>query len=112
MLTSNLPFSLWATTFADDSTLTAALLDRMLHHAHIVQVSGQSYRLKKQAEIRSGDAERDDLATDIKRLHIPLGWASFTSVGWVSFQLVLTSSRVGFAWAMGVRPTALAFKAA
>lgn len=45
-LTSNLPFSPWATTFADDSTLTAALLDRMLHHAHIVQVSGQSYRLK------------------------------------------------------------------
>lgn len=26
--------------------LTAALLDRLLHHAHIVQISGDSYRLK------------------------------------------------------------------
>jgi len=46
VLTSNLPFPQWASTLADDSTLTAALLDRLLHHAHIVQVSGESYRLK------------------------------------------------------------------
>jgi len=46
ILTSNLPFAQWATTLADDSTLTAAMLDRLLHHAHIVQMSGQSYRLK------------------------------------------------------------------
>ncbi|MBP7790451.1 MAG: AAA family ATPase, partial [Zoogloea sp.] len=31
---------------ADDQTLTAALLDRLLHYAHIVQISGNSYRLK------------------------------------------------------------------
>lgn len=47
ILTSNLPFSQWASTFADDQTLTAAMLDRLLHHAHIVQISGESYRLKK-----------------------------------------------------------------
>jgi len=29
-----------------NTTLTAALLDRLLHHAHIVQKSGESYRLK------------------------------------------------------------------
>jgi len=46
IVTSNLPFSQWATTFADDQSLTAALLDRLLHHAHIVQISGNSYRLK------------------------------------------------------------------
>ena len=46
VLTSNLPFSQWASAFADDQTLTAALLDRLLHHAHIVQISGESYRLK------------------------------------------------------------------
>lgn len=46
IVTSNLPFSQWATAFADDQTLTAALLDRLLHHAHIVQISGNSYRLK------------------------------------------------------------------
>lgn len=46
ILSSNLPFSQWATTFADDVTLTAAMLDRLLHHAHIVSMTGDSYRLK------------------------------------------------------------------
>ena len=45
-VTSNLAFTQWATALADDATLTAALLDRLLHHAHIVQISGESYRLK------------------------------------------------------------------
>jgi DNA replication protein DnaC len=46
IVTSNLPFTQWATTLADDATLTAALLDRLLHHVHIVQINGESYRLK------------------------------------------------------------------
>lgn len=46
LLTSNLPFTQWAGAFADDQTLTAAMLDRLLHHAHIVQINGESYRLK------------------------------------------------------------------
>lgn len=46
ILTSNLPFTQWAGTFADDQTLTAAMLDRLLHHAHIVQITGESYLLK------------------------------------------------------------------
>lgn len=46
IVTSNLPFSQWSTAFADDQTLTAALLDRLLHHAHIAQIAGDSYRLK------------------------------------------------------------------
>jgi DNA replication protein DnaC len=46
IVTSNLPFSQWSTAFADDKTLTAALLDRLLHHAHIVQITGDSYRLR------------------------------------------------------------------
>ena len=46
ILTSNLPFTQWASAFADDQTLTAAMLDRLLHHAHIVQITGESYRLK------------------------------------------------------------------
>jgi DNA replication protein DnaC len=57
ILTSNLPFPQWAAALADDATLTAALLDRLLHHAHIVQISGDSYRLKdkrKAGAIRAG----------------------------------------------------------
>ena len=46
VLTSNLPFAQWAGAFADDATLVAAMLDRLLHHAHVVQISGESYRLK------------------------------------------------------------------
>lgn len=48
IVTSNLPFGQWDGTFAQDATLTAALLDRLLHHAHIVPITGQSYRLKHQ----------------------------------------------------------------
>lgn len=56
IVTSNLPFSQWSTAFADDQTLTAALLDRLLHHAHIVQIAGNSYRLKeKNSRDKSGN---------------------------------------------------------
>lgn len=46
-MTSNLPFSQWHTAFAQDATLTAAMLDRLLHHSHILQIQGESYRLKE-----------------------------------------------------------------
>ncbi len=46
ILTSNLPFTQWANAFSDDATLTAAMLDRLLHHAHILTLTGESYRLK------------------------------------------------------------------
>ena len=47
ILTSNLPFGLWHTALADDATLTAALLDRLLHHSTILNLSGESFRLKE-----------------------------------------------------------------
>ena len=52
IVTSNLSFGQWDSTFAQDATLTAALLDRLLHHAHIVPISGESYRLKHQRKAR------------------------------------------------------------
>lgn len=51
ILTSNLPFSQWHQAFAADHTLTAAMLDRLLHHGHIVQLNGQSYRLRDKRKI-------------------------------------------------------------
>ena len=48
VVTSNLSFGQWDQTFAGDTTLTTALLDRLLHHAHIVPMAGESYRLKHQ----------------------------------------------------------------
>lgn len=46
ILTSNLAFGSWDEAFAADAVLTAAMLDRILHHATVVQISGESYRLK------------------------------------------------------------------
>jgi DNA replication protein DnaC len=53
ILTSNLSFSQWPSTFADDATLTAAMLDRLLHHSHVLQMSGESYRLKDKRRSRT-----------------------------------------------------------
>jgi DNA replication protein DnaC len=50
ILTSKLPFGQWDQTFAEDATLTAALRDRLLHHAHVVPISGDSYRLKEKRQ--------------------------------------------------------------
>jgi len=46
ILTSNLKFGSWDEAFAGDAVLTAAMLDRILHHATVVQISGESFRLK------------------------------------------------------------------
>jgi DNA replication protein DnaC len=47
ILTSNLSFGQWDETFAGNTALTAAMLDRILHHAHVIQIKGDSYRLKE-----------------------------------------------------------------
>ena len=59
VLTSNLPFTQWAATLADDQTLTAAMLDRLLHHAHIVQITGESYRLKDKRKAGQAPSRRE-----------------------------------------------------
>ena len=46
ILTSNLTFGSWDSAFAGDSVLTAAMLDRVLHHSTIVSINGDSFRLK------------------------------------------------------------------
>lgn len=44
IITSNLEFSGWNTVFGDNR-LTAALIDRLIHHSHILIFSGESFRL-------------------------------------------------------------------
>ena len=46
MLTSNLTFGGWDQALAGDTVLTAAMLDRLMHHATVVQIDGNSYRLR------------------------------------------------------------------
>jgi DNA replication protein DnaC len=45
ILTSNLPFDEWTGVFGSER-LTGALLDRLTHHVHILEMNGDSFRLK------------------------------------------------------------------
>lgn len=50
VLTSNRAYKHWPEIFNNDSTLTSALLDRLLHHAETVLIEGKSYRMKDKIE--------------------------------------------------------------
>jgi len=50
VITSNRAFKQWAEIFNNDSTLTSAILDRILHHAETVVIEGKSYRMKDRIE--------------------------------------------------------------
>ena len=50
IITSNLVFSQWSGIFANDKVVTTAILDRLLHHSHIINILGDSYRLKEKKE--------------------------------------------------------------
>jgi DNA replication protein DnaC len=45
ILTTNLEFSKWGTVFTDDQ-MTAAMIDRLAHHGHLVLFKGESYRMQ------------------------------------------------------------------
>ena len=45
LVTTNLPFDEWTEVFGSER-LTGALLDRLTHHVHILEMNGESYRLK------------------------------------------------------------------
>ena len=46
VLTTNKAFKQWPTIFNGDSTITSAVLDRLLHHGHVIVLEGSSYRMK------------------------------------------------------------------
>ena len=50
IITSNRAFKQWPEIFNNDSTLTSAILDRLLHHAETQVIEGKSYRMKDQIE--------------------------------------------------------------
>jgi DNA replication protein DnaC len=45
IITTNLEFGQWSSVFCTQQ-LTAAVLDRLMHHSHIIEVNGESYRFK------------------------------------------------------------------
>jgi hypothetical protein len=57
LITSNLPFQEWTEVLGSER-LTGALLDRLTHHVHILEMNGDSYRLKQSRRKRTPAAER------------------------------------------------------
>jgi len=56
LVTSNLPFQEWTEVLGSER-LTGALLDRLTHHVHILEMNGESYRLKQSKHKRSSQSK-------------------------------------------------------
>jgi DNA replication protein DnaC len=64
IVTSNLPFEEWTGVFGSER-LTGALLDRLTHHVHILELNGESYRLKhSKSRRRARSAPAQQLPAD------------------------------------------------
>lgn len=53
IITTNLEFGNWAEVFGNER-MTAALLDRLTHRCHIIQIKGESYRFKESRKRKAG----------------------------------------------------------
>ena len=51
VLTSNKGFEEWGEVLGDD-VMAAALIDRVLHHCHLVNIRGNSYRMREYSELQ------------------------------------------------------------
>lgn len=67
ILTSNLEFSRWPEVLGDN-TMAGALVDRLTHHAHIVQVNGESYRFRESLKRLVPSAEVPELEAEPVRV--------------------------------------------
>jgi DNA replication protein DnaC len=65
IVTSNLPFDEWTGVFASER-LTGALLDRLTHHVHILEMNGDSYRLN-QSKRRARRVPAEDQSAEISQ---------------------------------------------
>jgi DNA replication protein DnaC len=52
IITTNRVYKEWSKTFDNDSALTSAVLDRIVHHCETVKIEGESYRMKDRIEIK------------------------------------------------------------
>ena len=61
VVTSNLAFSRWGETLGDD-VVAAATIDRLVHHAHVIALDGDSYRTRGHNRATPGHTNQDHLA--------------------------------------------------
>lgn len=64
LVTTNLPFDEWTEVLGSER-LTGALLDRLTHHVHILEVNGDSYRLADSKRRRRSKGERSETSGQI-----------------------------------------------
>ena len=57
IITTNTPFSEWGEIFGTP-ILAQAILDRLLHHSHVISIKGESYRLKEKLEFFSSSSKK------------------------------------------------------
>lgn len=55
IVTTNLPFADWPQTFAGDERMAGAIIDRLTHRVHIVEIKGESYRLQASMKAKKGE---------------------------------------------------------
>ena len=58
LVTTNLPFDEWTDVFGSER-LTGALLDRLTHHVHILEMNGDSYRLNHSRQSAASQVSDD-----------------------------------------------------
>lgn len=54
ILTTNKPFEEWGSVFGGDEVIAGAVLDRLLHHSHVIAINGPSYRTKEKRAPKTG----------------------------------------------------------
>ncbi|RSM37838.1 AAA family ATPase [Amycolatopsis balhimycina DSM 5908] len=59
MVTSNLPFGRWGETFSDD-VVAAAMIDRLVHHAEVLTLTGDSYRTRQRRNLLRDQQQNPD----------------------------------------------------
>lgn len=60
ILTSNQPFRNWGAIFGDD-VVASAILDRLLHHSTVVNIKGESYRIKDRKRLGLVDQQKPEV---------------------------------------------------
>ena len=63
LVTTNLPFDEWTDVFGSER-LTGALLDRLTHHVHILEMNGESYRLRQSRRRDQATSQSPDQSSD------------------------------------------------
>lgn len=92
MVTSNLPFGRWAETFSDD-VVAAAMIDRMVHHAEVLTLTGDSY------PANCWPRRTAPVATDSPRgVKIPTRGSKFRERYGVKVSEALTPSKTAKRW--------------